>query len=205
MWSAHAGDKRRMFRVSYSRPEHSAISRWFANYQRLTVSYKTVSRQCRSTTHSLYKMIPNPISSPSSATGQISLLGSLQTLGRLGLLLVLGVTRLLELIRTFLRPRSGGETVRAISSSSAGSGDGTSCSTLFGLRRKHRSSILWIHFLNFAVGDVPAVAADKSVNELRRNGDSERGRFFLPMSAARWLLTNTSRSSAGEMKYANGS
>lgn len=145
------------------------------------------------------------MSSPSSATGQIPLLGSLQTLGRLGLLLVFGVTRLLELIRTFLLPRSGGETVRAISSSSGGSGDGMSSLTLLGLRRKHRSSILSIHFLSFAVGDVPAVAADKSVNELRRNGDSERGRFFLPMSAARWLLTNTSRSSAGEMKYANGS
>lgn len=75
-----------------------------------------------------------------------------------------------------------------------------SFSMLLGLRRKHRSSILSIHLLSFAVGDVAAAAADKSVKELRRNGDSERGRFLLSMSAARWLLTNVSRSSAGEMK-----
>ena len=130
----------------------------------------------------------------------MSLLGSLQTLGRLGLLLVLGVTRLVELMRTFLLPRSGGETVRAISESSGELGDGMSFSMLLGLRRKHRSSILSIHLLSFAVGDVAAAAADKSVKELRRNGDSERGRFLLSMSAARWLLTNVSRSSAGEMK-----
>ncbi len=71
---------------------------------------------------------------------------------------------------------------------------------LLGLRRKHRSSILSIHFFSFAVGDDAAAATDKRVKELRRNGDSERGRFFLSMSAARWLLTKTSRSSAGEMK-----
>lgn len=76
---------------------------------------------------------------------------------------------------------------------------------LLGLRRKHCSSILSIHLFSFAVGDVAAVAADKSVKELRRNGDSERGRFFFSISAPRWLLTKTSRSSAGEMKYANGS
>lgn len=80
-----------------------------------------------------------------------------------------------------------------------------SCWILFGLRRKHRSSILSIHCFNFAVGDVAAAAADRSVKELRRKGDSERGRFLLSMSAAKWLLTKTSRSSAGEMKYANGS
>ena len=150
-------------------------------------------------------MIPSPISSPSSATGQISLLGSLQTLGRLGLLLLLGVTRLLELLRTSLLPRSGGETVQAASEDSGRLGDGMSCWVLLGLRWKNRSSILSIHLLSFAVGDAVALVADKSVNDLRRNGDSERGRFFLSMSAARWLFRNTSRSSAGEMKYANGS
>ena len=133
-----------------------------------------------------HSIIPSPISSPSSATGQISLLGSLQTLGRLGLLLVLGVTRLLELIRTFLLPRSGGEANQARSESSDRSGDGMSCLMVLGLRWKHRISILSIHFFSFAVGDdVAAIAADESVKELRRNGDSERGRFFLSMPAAR--------------------
>ena len=49
------------------------------------------------------------------------------------------------------------------------------------------------------------MAADISVNVLRWNGDSERGRLLLLISAVRWLLMKKSRSSAGETKYANGS
>lgn len=194
-----------MYRAAYTRLEQSMVPCPFAEYRNLTALFNTQSKQCRSTTRFLHKIIPSPSSSPSSATGQISLLGSLQTLGRLGLLLVLEVTRLLELTRIFLLPRSGGETVRAISARSGETGDGTSCSMLLGLRQKHRSSILSIHLLSLAVGDVAAAAADKGVKSLRRYGDSEREHFFWSMSAARWLLTNVSRSSAGEMKYANGS
>ena len=198
--SISMGAKRRQLKEADFHAQ--AWSHTLVDYSKYTAFFKT---QCRSTTACLHKMSPSPISSPSSATGQISLLGSLQTLGRLGLLLVLEVTRLLELTRTFLLPRSGGETVRAISARLGEAGDGTSCSMLLGLRRKHRSSILSIHLLSFTVGDVAAAAAEKRVKELRRYGDSERERFSFSISAARWLLTNTSRSSAGEMKYANGS
>ena len=59
------------------------------------------------------------------------------------------------------------------------------CSILLELRQKHRSSILSIHLFSFAVGDVTAVPTDKILKELRRNGDSERGRFWLSMSADR--------------------
>ena len=169
-------------------------------YRYIDVLAKT-QNQSQAKIRFLYRWIPKPISSPSSATDHISLLGSLQTLGRLGLLLVLGVMRLLEPIRTSLLPRSGGETIWASSESSRGSGDGVSCSMVLVLRRKHRSSILSIHCFSFEVGDAVAAA----VNESRRNGDIERGRFLLSMSAVKWLLTNKSRSSAGEMKYANGS
>lgn len=155
--------ERRIYSVAYPRLQQSRVLCPIVDSQNLTAGFKHQTRQCRSTTAYLHKMIPSPTSSPSSATGQISLLGSLQTLGRLGLLLVLEVTRLLELIRTFLLPRSGGETVRAISGGSGEEGDGKSCSMLLGLRRKHRSSILSIHLLSFAVGDVAAAAADKRV------------------------------------------
>ena len=135
----------------------------------------------------------------------MSLLGSLHTFGRLGLLLVAGVARFRELTRTSPLPRSGGEAGGKISIISGWFGEGVSWSVLLGLRRKHRISILSIHLFSLAVGDAAAAAADKTLMELRRDGDKERERFFLLMSAARWLLTKTSRSSAGEMKYANGS
>ena len=134
----------------------------------------------------------------------MSLLGSLHTLGRLEWLLVLRFTRRLELDRISLLPRTGGETVWYACRGFGGLGDGIGISDALGLRRRHRSSILSIHFFNFAVGDEAAAVAANALRPPRCAGDSERERRLSSMSAARWLLVNTSRSSAGDMKYAKG-
>ena len=134
---------------------------------------------------SLSTMMPSPISSASSATGQISLLGSLHTLDLLVWLLVLRCTRCLELNRTSLLPRTGGETVCTISTGFGGSGDGIGLSEKARLRRKHRSSILSIHLFNLAVGDEAAAAAAKAVRVLCFAGDSERERRLSSIPAAR--------------------
>ena len=133
----------------------------------------------------LSTMMPSPISSPSSATGQMSLLGSLHTLDLLVWLLVWRFTRCLELDRMSLLPRTGGETVFTISSGLGGSGDGIGLSEIAGLRRKHRNSILSIHLFNFAVGDEAAAAAAKAVRVLCFTGDSERERRLSSIPAAR--------------------
>lgn len=146
-------------------------------------------------------IIPSPISSsPSSDTGQMSSLGSFHTLGLLRLLLPLFPTRCLEPIRMSFRPLTGGDDVFIISGAFTGSGGGKSPSGMAELRWKHLISIFSIHLLSFAVGEEAAVAAVSIVKALRWAGESERDFRLGLMSAARWLLKKTSRSSAGDIK-----
>ena len=84
------------------------------------------------------------------------------------------------------------------------SGDGIGRSDCLGLRLKHLNSILSIHLFSFAVGEDAVKAIEVTAFLLWGLGESDRERLLVLMPAERSPV-KTSRSDAGDMKYAKGS
>ena len=129
---------------------------------------------------------------------------SLGFLHTLGLLLPFGLIRCVEPDRTSFLPRSDDDTRMAVSGGLGGSGDGMGRSNNLGPPLKHLSSIRSIHRFSLAVGDEAAVVEKSTFFGLKPPGERDRAHLSALMPAER-SLRKTSRSDAGEMKYAKGS